>query len=131
MSPIKFNIKKPLPVAFILLSLGILVASKIDISFNLGVVAFFIFLVVYIFLRNRIKKSFLIYVFLAVFLLGMLACLSVTEKSAFDVRRLTQERDYYFKATIISSPDYAWQKWGRRKATFNIKVEAVKSDDLW
>ena len=131
MNLIKLNIKKPLLIAFILLSLGILIASKIDISFNLVAVAFFIVSIVYIFLRNRIKNSFLVYVFLALFLLGMLACLSVTEESAFDVRRLAKERDYYFKATIISSPDYIWGKWGNRKAIFNIKVEAVKSDDAW
>jgi competence protein ComEC len=125
--------KRPLAGGFLLFVLGILYSAYARVNFSNGL--FIIIFAVFLFLitKNKTKKSFLALICMLVFAAGILAYVNFNTLSKDDIYNFADASQGHVlvKGIIKSMPVYKWQRWNRRRCSFELDVQAYKKADMW
>lgn len=124
---------RPLPVAFCLFIAGIIFAHHISVPFLVIVGLIASFFILPLLFKNSPHLIFNIICAGLVFLLAVAAYLNFNKLPASHIARLLEDqpRQYYIEGVIVSSPDYFWRSWGKRRCSFLLRALSYKKGRGW
>jgi competence protein ComEC len=125
--------KRPLASGFLLFALGILYAAYTRVNFlsALFIILFTVFL--FFSAKNKAKNNFLVLICMFVFTTGILAYINFNTLSKDDIYHLIDisPRRVLVKGVVKSLPVYKWQRWNKRRCTFDLDIKAYKKNNVW
>lgn len=124
---------KPLPIAFILFIAGIIFAHHISIPFLAVIGLIVLFFILPLLLKKLHNLIFYIICGSLVLLLGAACYLNYNKLSPNHIAQLLKDKpgQYYIQGMIVSSPDYFWRRWGKRRCSFLLKARSYKKNRAW
>lgn len=127
------GMNRPLFVAFVVFMVGIVSARHISIPFITILVSAVFLLTLLLILKKRPSIIFYISSCALIFILGQAAYLNFNTLPSRHISYLLKEepKNYYIKGAIVSSPEYTWRRWGKRRASFTFRASSYKEKDSW
>jgi competence protein ComEC len=125
--------KRPLASGFLLFALGILYAAYARVNFlsALFIILFTVFL--FLITKNKAKNIFFTLIRMLIFAAGILAYVNFNTLSKDNIYNFADAapRHAFVKGVVKSMPVYKWQRWNRRRCTFDLDIKAYKKNDVW
>ena len=130
---------RPLPIAFVLFMAGIVFAHRLPIPFPVVIGLIALFIILLLFFRNRRDLIFYVISGSLVLLLAAAVYLNYNNLPANHISYLLKDRDCFapsglamtVEGVIVSSPDYRWTRWSKRRCSFLLKASSYKKGHDW